>query len=97
MTAWGMAKLGRELLAVVPFVPSLFLPFTVPPFSSPEAPLTPLLVTPFEDGARAVSCRTSSITRRRSAGKEDTSPERRRARAWLWIVVGQLAWWACKE
>lgn len=34
--------------------------------------------------------RTSSRTRRRSAGKVVTSPERRRSRAWFWTAVGQL-------
>lgn len=46
---------------------------------------------PFVLGLRAESWRTSSRTRRRSAGKVVTSPERRRARAWDWMVVGQLA------
>lgn len=34
--------------------------------------------------------RTSSRTRRRRAGYVLTSPERSRARAWFWMVVGQL-------
>lgn len=34
--------------------------------------------------------RTSSRTRRRRAGYVVISPERRRARAWFWMVVGQL-------
>jgi hypothetical protein len=34
--------------------------------------------------------RTSSRTRLRRAGNVVTSPERRRAKAWFWMAVGQL-------
>ena len=78
-TACGMARFGR---APVPLVPSVFLPFTVLPFSSAKEPLT-TLVEPLALGETAVSWRTSSMTRRRRAGNEDTSPERRRERAWF--------------
>lgn len=58
----------------------------------PLAASTPLVV-----GARLVSLRTSSRTRRRRAGKVVTSPERRRAMAWFSTVVGQLAGCAWRE
>ena len=48
-------------------------------------------------GARAVSWRTSSRTCSMSLGKEVTSPERSRLRAWFWTRVGQFDGCALRE
>ena len=48
----------------------------------------PLLCVEFL--AARVSARTSCITRSKRDWKLETSPERRRDRAWAWIRVGQL-------
>jgi hypothetical protein len=76
----------------------LLLPFAVGvPFSSAVVPfaaaapaLLPFVVVVVPLGEKVVSWRTSSRTRRRRAGKEVTSPERRRERAWVCTAVGQL-------
>jgi hypothetical protein len=81
ITCCGMARLAL----------SLAVPFACFDFS----PLVPLALaigwTETSDSAR-----TSERTRRRSSGYVDISPERRRERAWLRSVVGQLAGEACK-
>lgn len=87
-TACGTARFP---LCSAPLAPFLFpaspfaLPPSAPPFASPS------------DLRSSVSCRTSSMTRRSSAGKEEASPERRRERAWFSMFVGQLAESALRE
>jgi hypothetical protein len=87
-TDCGTARDGRSSLAA-PLAPFFLTPLTTapPPFSS-----VPLVVLPLAlaDGAMA-------MTRRTSAGKLVTSPERSRERAWAWTAVGQLEEWACRE
>lgn len=81
ITDVGMAR-GSLSEAGVPFVFLVSpLPFVVA--AEDDLPFAP-------DVDEGWPSRTSSRTRPRRAGYVVTSPERRRARAWFWMVVGQL-------
>lgn len=82
----GMARLGVFAVVVV-----VSLAAAAEDASPLVAVVEGLPLVLDETGLRAESWRTSSRTRRRRAGKVVTSPERRRARAWDWMAVGQLA------
>ncbi len=99
MTDWGTARRVAVVIEEVPLVVSppggAGVPFVdFLPFTSAEVPL---VAEEPGGGARAVSCRTSSITRRRRAGKVVASPERRRDKAWFCTAVGQLVGCAFRE
>jgi hypothetical protein len=96
-TEVGMAKLDEG-------APPAELPLSSPADGVPLAlDFLPLTSIPFAadpkggPAAAAVSCRTSSMTRRSRAGKEVISPERRRDRAWFCTAAGQLDEFAFRE
>ena len=87
MTEVGMARGGlSEAAPLVFLVLSALLLLLPPPFVAVDDLPFALDV----DDVDGWLSRTSSSTRRRSAGKVVTSPERRRFRAWFCTAVGQL-------